>query len=471
MSARFAPSLAASVGLVRLGAMLCLGLTALAGCARQPARPNVILITLDTVRADHLGCYGYALDTTPEIDAIAARATRYTSARSTAPWTLPAHASLFTGLYPFEHGAHTLEPLALAGGGFGERVVPLAQRHTTLAELFAAEGYETAALVANSVYLTRRYALDQGFATYDVERVRAPELNAKVRAWLDRRDAEKPFFLFLNYMDAHRPYNVAPRADGRLPEAPADPPGELLDRLVEAVMARPDPSAEELAGQVVRQYDVALANLSEAIGELARELEARGLWDASVVVITSDHGEYFGEHALVEHSKDVYEPALAVPLIVKTPGQTEGRIADQPVSAVDVPRLALEPFSGALAERARATFPSAPGERPILAENHYSRAKDLVLYAERFRRVRTALYMDGYKYIESSDGRHELYDLARDRGETQDLHAQEAELAREAQRALGSYRDARRQAPGRPADGELDASQLEEMRRLGYLGD
>jgi arylsulfatase A-like enzyme len=141
--------------------------------------PNVLLITLDTLRADHLGCYGYDRPTSPNIDAFAKVATFYPRGYASAPWTLPTHGSLMTGLYPFEHGAHTFkinEKRAEVG--------VLADRHVTLAETLRAEGFQTAAFVGNDVYLKQRFKIHQGFETYFSERTYADQLNAMAFEWL-----------------------------------------------------------------------------------------------------------------------------------------------------------------------------------------------------------------------------------------------------------------------------------------------
>ncbi|MBT3223583.1 MAG: sulfatase, partial [Proteobacteria bacterium] len=164
------------------------------------AAKNILFISLDTVRADHLSVYGYHLPTSPNLEALADHATLYRRAQASAPWTLPSHASMFTGLYPFEHGAHTPEP-----GGKNKAVV-LNQDLTTIAEVLSSNGYVTGAIVANAAFLGKKFALDQGFAEYEIKRGTGDEINKRALTWL-RKNKDQSFFLFLNYMDAHRPYN------------------------------------------------------------------------------------------------------------------------------------------------------------------------------------------------------------------------------------------------------------------------
>jgi arylsulfatase A-like enzyme len=371
-----------------------------------------VIVTLDTLRADHVSSYGYDKTTSPYLDAFAARATRYANAYATAPWTGPSHASLFTGLHPFEHGAVSFDTKRP-----GRNLHPLAAQHHTLAEVLRSEGFETAGFIANSVYLDRGFGLEQGFETWSVERAWSPELNQRVFDWLDR-NAARPFFLFVNYMDTHRPYNVTPRA-GQAPIEEQEASPRLLDALYRDVMAE-GREPGELAERLVEQYDRAVTNLDEGVGRLLERLQALGLDENTLIVITSDHGEYFGEHDLVEHSKDVYEPGLRIPLLVKEPGQRTGRLVRQPASLVDVPRIVLAALPARVREGHLRAFPHTLGSHPIVAENYFSRPHDLRNFPARFRRVRTAILEGDWKYIHSSDGQHELYDTALDPGESRD---------------------------------------------------
>jgi arylsulfatase A-like enzyme len=441
-----------------------LGLLALA-CAGAGRDPSVVLITLDTVRADHLGCYGYSRTTSPRIDAFAKGATLYRRSLATAPWTLPTHASLFTGRHPFEHGAHSFRVTAP-----GNNINPLAASQLTLAEALRGEGFQTGAIVANAGYLARRYGVDQGFETYLVGRSPARIKNRQAFKWLAEKQAG-PFLLFVNYMDAHRPYNTAPRP-GLLPR-PAAEDASLVVQLYEAVMPGTAPPPRGLAEQVKDQYDTAIANLDEEVGRLLDRLQAIGAYDDAVVVITSDHGEYFGEHALVEHSKDVYQEVLFVPLIVKAPRQARGRVEERVVSSVDVPRLILEGFTAARRERLVPLFPYVPGNHPVVAEAYFTRSKDLFdpRWGFRFARVRTALFEWPIKLIASSDGRHELYDLAADPREAASLFATRGDVAGRLTGRLQAFLASRPRASG-PDDARPQSDEdLEELRALGYVGE
>jgi arylsulfatase A-like enzyme len=321
-------------------------------------------------------------------------------------------------------------------------------------------------VVANAGYLAKRYGCDQGFDTYRVGRAPASHKNRQAFEWLEGR-AGGPLFLFLNYMDAHRPYNTTPRPGF---SAPRD--DGLIVRLYDAVMPGTAPVPAALRQQVIDQYDLAIANLDQEVGRLLDRFRELGLYDDAVVVITSDHGEYFGEHHLVEHSKEVYQQALHVPLLVKAPGQRAGRVLDTVVSSVDVPRLVLEHFPASRRERLQALFPYAPGNHPVLAEIYYTRTKDLFhpLWGHRFDRVRTALLDWPIKLIESSDGRHELYDLAADPRESSSLFETRRDLAERLSARLAGFRRAHPAHPMPDAARPLSPDEEEELRSLGYLG-
>ena len=440
---------------------------------RPPVPPNVVLIVLDTVRADHLSLYGHPVATSPRLEALARGATVYTRATAAASWTVPSHASMFTGRFAFEHGAHTLKLPRHREDGETEAVRPLDPGYLTLAEALAEMGYQTAAVVANAGFLNPRWGLDQGFERYVVQRGRAHVVNTRVRQWLnEERAKDRPFFLFVNYMDAHDPYNSAPR-EGLVPRPVTYDRGAAVEELYRVAMPGDREVPADLVQRVSDQYDTALANLDEEVGALLLALRNRGLLDDALVIVTSDHGEYLGEHNLVKHSKDVYQEVLAVPLVVKSPRQRHGRVEALPVSHVDVPRIVLAHLPRERAARYFPRFPFVPGGHPVLGENYYARARDRYRqpWSARFERVRTALYDWPYKLIASTDGRHELYDLHRDPRESRDLAAERGELRASLLRALASFQDKRGRYEGRvgPVE-ELDREELEELRALGYIG-
>ena len=411
--------------------------------------PDVILVSFDTTRADHLSTYGYGRETSPNLTAFAADALLFTQARSPAAWTLPAHASLFTGMYPSRHGAH------LAGGFLPGRSIdgrrrvafPLPEERVTLAEALRDRGYQTAAFAANFSYLYRTFGVAQGFGFYDdapglLFQVRphvvhfaqqfapgfclkpfrsAREINAAALAWLDRAPAGRPVFLFVNYMEPHEPWLAEPPYD-RWSRGLAG--AARLARTNLYTHAVRDFTDAERAF-ITANYDGELLNMDGAFGELLAALRARGRYESALVVVTADHGECLGDHGQVGHiGRMLYEPLLHVPLVLKLPGtdRPRGR-SDRPVQLVDV----LPTVLGA----AGAPLPAGVQGEPLLEVTHASVAEEdinpwlVAHYGPSYDRAMRVLYDGSYKLITTSRGDRLLFDLASDPDETHDLAARD----------------------------------------------
>jgi arylsulfatase A-like enzyme len=272
---------------------------------------NLLLVTLDTTRADHIGAYGAVGAKTPRLDALAARGLRFSQALTTVPLTTPAHASLLTGNYPPTHGVRNN----------GEQ--PLSQEQNTLAELLRERGYRTSAFVSAFV-LDRRFGLDQGFQTYDdrVEQTRAAnsfgghnERRADATAeaaiaWLEQTGKSEPFFAWVHFYDAHETY------------------------------APPKPWADEFRG---REYAGEIAFVDFQLGRLLDALERRGELERTLVAVVADHGESLGEHSETSHGRTIYDAAMLVPLVLCAPGLRQTAVvADDVVSIVDLTPTLLD---------------------------------------------------------------------------------------------------------------------------------
>ncbi|HEV3455375.1 MAG TPA: sulfatase-like hydrolase/transferase [Thermoanaerobaculia bacterium] len=344
---------------------------------------NLLLVTLDTVRADHLGCYGDAAAETPALDRLAAEGVRFAHASTAAPLTLPSHTTLLTGLLPPHHGTHNNGVRGLSGST------------PTLATLLAGAGYRTAAFVAAFV-LDHRFGLERGFEVYDDEIERpanaswlleaerpGDQVVDRALAWLEREDP-RPFFLWVHLYDAHAPYNP------------------------------PSPYRERHPG---RPYDGAIAFADAQVGRLLAALERRGLAAGTVVAVVADHGESLGEHGELTHGLLLYEPALAVPLLLRAPGLAPRSVAT-PVSTVDLaPTLA-----GLLRRRWTRDLDGRDLSAALLAGQEPAAGE---IYAEtRYPEVfgwapLTSLRRRELKYIAAPHP--ELYDLARDPVEARNL--------------------------------------------------
>jgi choline-sulfatase len=425
------------------------------GCARSPApgpapvpanRPNVLLVTIDTLRADHVGCYGHAGAATPTLDGLAARGGRFATAIAHAPLTGPSHACLLTGLTPLGHGFRD-------NGGF---VLPPAVK--TAAEDFRQAGYRTAAFVSGFP-LDRRFGFDRGFDTYDdhlprgsdrrrtpyVERFADATTDAALR-WLARPTAPSstspspaaassaaPFFLWVHYYDPHAPY---------------EPPGELAQRF------RASP------------YDGEIAFVDAQLARLLGSLEATGALARTIVLATADHGESLGEHGEGTHGLFVYDATLKVPWIIAGPGVAAGRVPATVARGIDVLPTLLD-YAGL------AAAPGIEGRslRPALEGREMSDAPAYAetLYPERefgwapLHALRTARF----KLIDAP--REELYDLAADAKETTNRLREQGPQADELRRKL-ALAVSRPGPAAAAAAAPVDPETAERLGALGYVG-
>lgn len=280
--------------------------------ASDQAHPDVILISIDTLRSDALGCYGADPSPTPRLDDFAKQAARYARAYAPSPWTIPSHAGLLTGWENQRHRAVTMD-------------ARLPAKALTLAERLAEAGYRTAAFV-NSFMLSPRYGFGQGFDTYVMApQVPGNEVVKQAETWLSKRGGE-PVFLFLHLFDPHWPYGPQ---KGELAGAEA----ESFHEFVAAVLEGDD----SLRQAWRERYLAEVRRADEAVGNFLEMLRNSDRWDNAWVIVTSDHGEEWWDHGFLGHAVTLYEEVLRVPLLVKKPGQKTGQLVDKMVSLLDVP--------------------------------------------------------------------------------------------------------------------------------------
>jgi arylsulfatase A-like enzyme len=465
------------------GGRSALILTALLGalvssCKTTSRPPNVVLVVIDTARADHFSSYGYPRPTTPHLDAFAREAIRFERAYSVSCWTVPAHASMFTGLYPATHWA-------------GQTNVWLDDRFTTIAELLRARGYATADFSGNP-WVSPTTNLVQGFDVVETMTGR-PDLaptgakphptNKLIADWLGRRPTDRPFFLFVNYLEPHAPYQPPKQFEARFL------PGGLSDAERAAALVpwtdwylgraglTPAAAAERTA-----LYDGEIAYADEIVSDLLEELRRAKVYDDSLIIIASDHGENLGEHGHLTHVFALYEPTARVPLLVRLPGAARGgSVRTDPVQLVDL-FSTIASFAGIpiddpeVVGRDLLGAPSPP-DRPILTEF------DFPLHTlERFtpeertsaalapiRRSLRALIVGRYKLIAGSDGKRELYDIASDPSESRNLREENPRQATSLE-AQADELAARFAAPRpSPHSAPLDPATEERLRELGYV--
>ncbi|MCP4644702.1 MAG: sulfatase [bacterium] len=446
------------------------------GCGRlKPRDPHVVLIVLDTLRADHVGCYGCSAPLTPNLDAFADEATRYTRAFSTASWTLSSHASMFTGRFPFEHFAHRYDQDLSQGGpssAFGRNELPLAGKFTTLAEVLQGGGYETVGVSANRGFVNRTFGLHQGFRFFDSRYEFGPAVNERIQRMLDI-DRDMPLFLFVNYMDVHGPCNTAPCP--RVATEPIARPPKLWVDLFDQIVGTKGPPIEKDLELYKTHYRLGVANADAALGDAIRSLKKKGLYDNAVVMVTSDHGDYLGEHGLFLHGTDIHDETIRIPLLVKAPGQRAGTQDDCPMSCVDFLDLIAKHLSPGLHRACTDVFPYRPGNHPVVAEQYFALSSVLnhPEYGHRFKRVRRAIVDWPMKFIHTSKGRHELYNLEDDPREARnlidDLPEREKALTAELDKLLSTAKT----PPEIPIDdvqpATLTDDEADVLRALGYF--
>jgi arylsulfatase A-like enzyme len=315
---------------VRSGALVCAALLASAAASARaapssPSPRNLILVSVDTLRADRLGCYGNRRPTSPAIDRIAAEGIVFDDASAPSPWTKPSHASLFTGRYPSAHGAGTMS---------GELRADVPH----LAEWLARRGYETVAVV-NSLLL-RQHGLERGFARLDYvpfvqgERRSSP-VTERATARLGERDTTKPLFLFVHYMDVHSDYASLPRYESLFARPYDGFADGTTQQLYRHALDRFELGARDVE-HLIDLYDAGIRQVDDQIDRLLRFLDERGMLDSSLLVLLSDHGEEFLEHGGVLHGHSQYQELVRVPLVLRGAGLPRGVRIPEPVSLLDV---------------------------------------------------------------------------------------------------------------------------------------
>jgi arylsulfatase A-like enzyme len=454
------------------------------------SKPNVILVTLDTVRADHLSLYGYNRNTTPHLNELAASSAVFAHPAAASSGTLTSHSAILTGVYVSWNGART-------NGGLQE---PISKQFPMLAELLQAQGYVTGGYVANSAYLIPYFGFNRGFqafesrnavrvlsaeksyclrqgvrkalshfvdtAEFDLRFLRANEINKLAYRFLEGvKPTSRPFFLFLNYMDAHGPY---------IPPAPYNtmfPGHEIASDVAadaEAVTAGHD--LTRAREHMISQYDGGIAYIDSQIGELVSRLKSTGLYDNTLIVITADHGEGFGEHGYWGHGATVYETVVNVPLLIKFPGTDRSQVGKVVESAghADILPTVLDVTGTPLPAivQGRSLKPHAGDSSRILLSESFpsppSAGNGRRDYTER------AFYWGPLKFTATTQGARALYDLSSDPAESHDVCGELGSQCASMQQQLDAWINA---IPARSTGkNKLDSRSVEHLKSLGYIG-
>lgn len=398
----------------------------------KPEIRNVLLISLDTTRADHLGCYGFQKSTTPNIDAIAEDGTLFEHAVTPVGLTLPSHSSVFTGTYPPYHQVHD------------NANTRLSQSSLTLAEVLRAHGFATVAVVSSDV-LERKFGLDQGFDVYD-DQLGEPgdaedaimrsggDTSLHVREYLAQY-RDEPFFMFAHFYDPHIDY------------------------------APPEPFASQYADDL---YTGEISYMDQCVGEIISKLKEFDLYDSTLIVVMGDHGESLGEHGEAEHGYYVYQSVVHVPLIILSPGERGGKRIGQVVSLVDVMPTILSYLDIPIPQSVQGKDLSGfAGEQSDSGQGRY-------VYTEAMTATKygcnplLGLVGDRWKYIETK--RPELYDLKKDPGERNNLIQSYPQMAQHMREELATM-TSRLVTAGPVAERAfLDDESIKRLESLGYVG-
>jgi len=420
---------------------------------------------VDTLRQDHLGCYGWHRDTSPSLDALAVDSVRFTRAYAPAPWTLPSAASVVTGLYPSSHGATKLRSR-------------LPTQVTTLAELMKEEGYATAGVVSHTI-VSSRWNFHQGFDVFLESEARGHEhvstdgVTRQAQAVLrevSRR--EEPFFLLVHYFDPHYDYIRHPEYGFAAPAAGRLDGTQTIQELRELT----DMTPEEV-GLVMDLYDEEIRHTDGGIGRLISSLRELGLYDDTVIVFTADHGEEFMGHGWIGHTRTLYDELVKVPLLIRSPrlAGAAGTVTE-PVSLVSLTPTILD-LAGIDVEKpwfqADSLVPlmlagAGEGEGVVFAEVDFVPLKRAYDYKTTHKK---AVATRDYKLIRDDEtGRIELYNLRNDPMEQQDLSLVSPDLVEEIIPMLeAGIARSRGEEPG-SEELDLTPEEMDRLKSLGYAG-
>lgn len=468
-----------------LACVCCILSSTLLGCGQKSSRPNIILFVLDTVRRDATGLGSENSrwqNLTPHLDRLAAEGTAYPHAWATAPWTVPSHASIFTGLLPLTHGCIAKHP-------------QLGKVGPTSAELLADAGYATAAFFSNPWLTDRTTGLLRGFElrqetpiggltklTGDEGDQGGRQIIRNAAHWLHNRNKSEPFFVFVNILEAHMPYD--PPADYRkryLPHLPEDAGVPIAWAHEYNAELHPDDTVDWQAIWDLYAGDVNYADW--LLGELINILKQMNLYEETVLIITSDHGENLGEHRLVEHQFSIHETLLAVPLVIHAPESTLPHgIRLEPVMLTDLYPTILD--------LAGISYASLPSQGLSLLKDHASRTEERPLFADysdpsrvllkmlqdlnpsldmrRFTPAWRTVRVGNLRLTAGSDGTILLHNLESDPGQKNNLAGSQPGSVRLLANILQKAESAKREEI-HEEELQLDPQTREQLRSLGYI--
>jgi arylsulfatase A-like enzyme len=424
---------------------------------------NLLLISVDTLRADRLGCYAYDRGTSPNLDRLASQGALFLQATAPSPWTLPSHASMFTGLAPRRHAAIGLRS-------------KLSADVTTLAESLLEQKFQTLAIVSSTILKTN--GLERGFQSLDLVDTGGPHPSAVTEsciAKLKEIDTSERFFLLAHYIDPHTDYASLEPFRSKFVEAYDGPATGVGQQLYRAISGDIELSPQDVK-HLSNLYDGGVAQVDDQIEKLFAYMRSAGLWETTLVLVTSDHGEEFLDHGGLMHGFNHHEEMIRVPLIIRGTGIPAGSVSSVPVSLMDIVPTCLKGLGlpgrlnldGQSLQDLWQTQGSSLGERnfyyeadwdpPLSGRPTLSKGWDRAIRVGDFK-----------LHLNMKSGEQKLYNLLDDPLEATNLSAEKPKIASAMESELRRYLEHGPEL--NDSNPELDADQLEALRKLGYAGE
>lgn len=430
---------------------LFLGLFAAGGCS--PDYPdytcpdsNIILISFDTLRADHLGCYGYDKDTSPHTDAFSKDCVLFEKTIAQSSTTKSSHASIFTGMNVVAHCAY----------GGNDHI--LSDDRLTMAEILKDQGYRTICYNSGG-YMREFFKLDQGFEIYNSDVVGRFINTVNIsQQWLDDNPGEK-FFLFMHTYEVHHPYLPKEPFSSMFKNDYSGPlPDHITIELLKDINAGKVTIDEADKAHIISRYDAEIRSMDDAFGKFLAYLKSKGLYDKAIIIVTSDHGEEFGEHGKMGwHSHTLYEELIHVPLLIKFPDQKfKGKRIKGMVRSIDILPTLLQLLAIDIGIRKEAI------EGVSLLRGIQKGKVDSTFALSQLGTNTSALQNDRFKIIAN-----QLYDLKNDPGEQKNIANENKKIRDKMHTSLQSYLKAKANAI--ETKSKVDEETLEELRKLGYV--
>lgn len=434
--------------MVAVAALTCAGKDP---AADVPGRgPNVLLVTIETLRADHVSAYGYGRQTTPFLDSLAAEGLLFENAHATSSWTLPSLTSLLTSAYTSEHGVGSNGPMA-------GTTLALPEHLALLPELLSARGYRTYGVTA-SLQTTEKMGYARGFDRYsNLGSVECQSVSAQVEAWATELHQEGEWFLWLHLFDPHGPYHPREPGLSEFWSPERERRTELESALSQQLFNRRDELGEDDLAYLEALYDSEIRHADDCLAAIYGTLPQA---EELMLVVTSDHGEEFMERGRLLHAQTLFDESIRIPLIVRPPGGEEGRSVASPVSLIDVTPTILAAVGAEVPAtlRGRALLPQADRE-----------TRGRSVYAELLTRSDLRSVSDGRWKLIRENGRSLLFDLEEDPGESVDRAGDRPEDLARLQAALDRFEEASSGYTRRGAEITRSAEELEALRALGYV--